>query len=128
MLTGVPGSWLLHSSLFWIVMQRKLVYNRRFGTTYPSPVKMGPIGSPVTLALNQYTLCNNPEDGRIQFNRSGSLRSRNCLLVNTSYHPKGLQSSVTPLRNPQTYVHTYIHTYVNTHTHFSWVHHLFVTV
>ena len=31
--------------------------------------------SPETSVLNQPTLRNNPEDGRIQFNRSGSLRS-----------------------------------------------------
>ena len=40
------------------------------------PLKRGPIGSPETSVLNHSTLCNNPEDGRIQFNGSGSLRSR----------------------------------------------------
>jgi hypothetical protein len=37
---------------------------------------MGPIGSPETSVLNQFTPRNNPEDGRIQFNSSGSLRGR----------------------------------------------------
>ena len=34
------------------------------------------IGSPETSVLNHFTPCNNPEDGRINFNRGGSLRSR----------------------------------------------------
>jgi hypothetical protein len=39
------------------------------------PLKMGPIWSPETSVPNQPTLRNIPEDGRIQVNRSGSLRS-----------------------------------------------------
>jgi hypothetical protein len=39
-------------------------------------VKMGLIGCPETSALNQPALRNNPEDRRIQLNRSGRLRSR----------------------------------------------------
>jgi hypothetical protein len=35
---------------------------------------MVPIGCPETAVLNQPTLRNNSEDGRIQVNRSGSLR------------------------------------------------------
>ena len=82
-----------YSSIFWIIMRRKVVWNRRFGTTYRShlqrsscprrllvltawPLKMGPIGSPETSVSNHLTPRNNPEDGRIQFNRGGSLRSR----------------------------------------------------
>ena len=37
---------------------------------------MGPIGSSETSVFNKLTLRNNPEDGRIHFNRGGSLRSR----------------------------------------------------
>ena len=37
---------------------------------------MGPIASPETSVSNHLTPRNNPEDGRIQFNRGGSLRSR----------------------------------------------------
>ena len=37
---------------------------------------MGPIDSPKTSVLRQPTLRNNPEGGRIQFNRGESLRSR----------------------------------------------------
>ena len=40
------------------------------------PLKMGPIGSRETSVLNQITPRNSPEDGSIQFNRGGSLRSR----------------------------------------------------
>ena len=42
---------------------------------------MGPIGCPETSMRNQPTLRNNPEDGRILVNRSGSLRSRIACLV-----------------------------------------------
>ena len=53
-------------------MQRKLIKNRRFGTTYvshimsqvsfleTSPLKMGSIDSPETSAVKQPTLRNNP--------------------------------------------------------------------
>ena len=37
---------------------------------------MGPIGSPETAVLNHITPPNNPEDGRIYFNRGESQRSR----------------------------------------------------
>jgi hypothetical protein len=36
---------------------------------------MAPICSPETSALEELTPRNNPEDGRIQFNSGGSLRS-----------------------------------------------------
>jgi hypothetical protein len=39
-------------------------------------MKIGPIGCPETSVLNQSTLRNNAEDGRIQANRRESLRSR----------------------------------------------------
>jgi hypothetical protein len=39
-------------------------------------LKMGPIGIPETSMLNQPTLRNNPEDGRLQVNRSVNLRYR----------------------------------------------------
>ena len=41
------------------------------------PLKMGPIGSPEMSVINQPTLCNIPEDDRIQANRSENLRSHN---------------------------------------------------
>jgi hypothetical protein len=66
-----------------------VVWNRRFGTTCRPhllgsrclswtawPLKKGPICSPETSVSNHFTPCNNPEDGRIQFNRGGSLTSR----------------------------------------------------
>jgi hypothetical protein len=40
-------------------------------------LKMGPTGSPEMSVLKQPTLRINPEDGRFQFNRGESLRSRN---------------------------------------------------
>jgi hypothetical protein len=43
-----------------------------------SLLKMRLIGSPETSVLNHLTGRNNPEDGRIQFNSGGSLRSRIC--------------------------------------------------
>ena len=69
----------LNYSVFWVITRGKVVWNRRFGTTYsvPScPLKMGPIDSPKTSVLNHLTPHDNPEDGRIQFDRGGSLRSR----------------------------------------------------
>ena len=42
---------------------------------------MGPICSTETSVSNHLNPRNNPEDGRIQFNRGGSVRSRVCLLV-----------------------------------------------
>ena len=47
------------------------------------PFMMGGTGSPEMSVLNQPTLSSNPEDGRIQFNRGGSLRSRKLM----SYFP-----------------------------------------
>ena len=38
------------------------------------PLKMGPIDTPETSVWNHLTARSNPEDGRIQFNRGGSLR------------------------------------------------------
>ena len=38
------------------------------------PLKMGPKSSPETSVSNHLTPRNNPEEGRIQFNRGGSLR------------------------------------------------------
>jgi hypothetical protein len=66
------GAVELNSSVFWVIMRRKLVQNRRFETTYrvPSsrvkllkrPLKTGTIGTAETSVLNQFTLRNNPED------------------------------------------------------------------
>jgi hypothetical protein len=42
---------------------------------------MGPIGSPETSALNQPSMSNNQEDGRIQVNRNGNLRSPKVLFT-----------------------------------------------
>jgi hypothetical protein len=44
----------------------------------------GTIGIPETSLSNHLTPWNNPEDGRIQFNRGGSLRSRKKYLINFS--------------------------------------------
>jgi hypothetical protein len=52
---------------------------------------MGPIGCPETSVLNQPTLCNNPEDGRIQVNYSESLRSRKIGRVLKQYASKHIQ-------------------------------------
>jgi hypothetical protein len=38
------------------------------------PLNVGEIGNPETSVLNHLTPCNNPEDGRINLNRSGSVR------------------------------------------------------
>jgi hypothetical protein len=76
---------IFNYSIFWSIMQRRLVTHRRFGTTYrchlqwvkrdTSPLKMGPIGCPETSMLNHPKQHNNPKDGRVQVNRIGSLRS-----------------------------------------------------
>jgi hypothetical protein len=44
-------------------------------------MKMGPIGCPKMSVINQPTLCNNPENGRIQLNYNGSLQSRLFFLI-----------------------------------------------
>jgi hypothetical protein len=71
-------------SVFWVITRREVVWNRRFGTISPFfesscprvwPLKMGPIRSPKTLVSNHLTTRNNPEEGRIRFNRGRSLRS-----------------------------------------------------
>ena len=78
----------LNSSVFWVITLCKLVWYWRFGITYRShiqgpvcpsswtawPLMMGAIGSSETWVSNQLIPRNNPEDGRIQFNRGGSLR------------------------------------------------------
>ena len=59
----------LNSSVVWDVTQRRLVNNRRFGTTYRSHLqgaKTEATGSPETSVINQPTLRNVPNDGRIQ--------------------------------------------------------------
>jgi hypothetical protein len=70
-----------NSSVFWVIMQRKLVKHRRFGTTYRSHLQGSSVqvehlhtssfnmemkGCPETSVLNQSTLSNDPEDRRIQ--------------------------------------------------------------
>ena len=76
----------LNYSIFWVTTRSKLIWNRRFGTTYRYHLqgyfctvwhlKMGPIHSPETSVLNQLMPRNNPENGRIEFNCGGGLRSR----------------------------------------------------
>jgi hypothetical protein len=59
----------LSYSVVWVVTQRRLAKNRRFGTTYRFhllPLKMEPVGSPETSVLSQPTLRNKPEHGRIE--------------------------------------------------------------
>ena len=75
--------YYLNSSALWVVRQHRLVKNRRFGTTYRSifkvqrswtrPLKMGTIGGSETSVINQPTLCNNPEDRRIEVKGGESL-------------------------------------------------------
>ena len=69
------------SSVFLVITQRSLVKHGRFGRTYcshleRSSLKMGLVGCPETSVLNHTSLRNNPEDGIIQANPSGGLRSR----------------------------------------------------
>jgi hypothetical protein len=59
-------------------------------------LKMGPIRSPETSVLNQPTLHNIPEDGRIQVNHSGSQWSRNAEHVSPN-----LLLSITPVLQEQ---------------------------
>jgi hypothetical protein len=57
---------------------------------------MKPIGSPETSVSNHLTPRNNPEHGRIQFNRGGSLRSRTakqCSDFPTHSHPTSPEHS-----------------------------------
>jgi hypothetical protein len=84
--------------LFWYITQRwVVVLYRRLGTTYRShlqvtltcwiswPLKMGPIGSPETLAQNLHsTLCNIPEERRSHLHRGGRLKSRPRLSAGSS--------------------------------------------
>ena len=67
----------MNSSVFWDVTQPT------FLTAWS--LKTGPIRSTETSVRNQPTLRNIPEDGRVEVNRSGSLRSRK---ENTSILPK----------------------------------------
>jgi hypothetical protein len=46
---------------------------------------MGQTGSPETSVLNHHTLRNKPEDGRSQFSRGGSLRSRTNSFVSAKH-------------------------------------------
>jgi hypothetical protein len=57
---------------------------------------MRPIGSPETSVLNQRTVRNNPEDGRIHFNRGESLPSR---VVQWLYRNKMNQAEFVRRRN-----------------------------
>ena len=74
----------LNYSVFWVITQRRLVKHWRFGTTYRFHLhgSSGQLthedktGCPETSVFNQPTLCNIPEDGIIQVNRSAGLRSR----------------------------------------------------
>ena len=54
----------LNSSVFWAIMQRRLVKARQLAT-----LKMEPICSPETLVLKHATLPNIPEDERIQIRK-----------------------------------------------------------
>jgi hypothetical protein len=45
---------------------------------------MGPKGNPETSVSDHLALHNNPEDGRIQFNRGGSLRSPKNFITDTT--------------------------------------------
>jgi hypothetical protein len=77
----------LDSSIFWVVTRRKVVWNRRFGTTYLSllkgSLKMGPIGSLETSVSNHLTPCNNPEDRRflVTVNRDIEAGRRSVILI-----------------------------------------------
>ena len=105
---GGKGKWrtrnsrgqhkLESSSIFWVTVRRKMVWNRRFGTTYRSylqgsicplsssttwPMKMGSTDSPETPISNHLTPRNHPEYGRIQFNCGGSLSSHKIVIIET---------------------------------------------
>jgi hypothetical protein len=77
----VTGAWQL-----WTVRGQTLWLNSSCSWTF-TPLKMGPIRSPKTSARNQPTLCNIPDEDRIQVNRCKSLRSRkhDILLQNSAF-------------------------------------------
>ena len=79
-------SSLKKSSVFWVITQCMVVWNRRFGTTYrfgsifkshcPRSLTLEDVkGNPETSVSNQHTPRNNPEYGRINFNHGGSLKA-----------------------------------------------------
>jgi hypothetical protein len=84
------GYYKLKSSVVCVITRREVVLNRRFGATYRSHLqasrclghrtswhlKMGHIDSSETSVSKSLEPHNKPEDGRIQFNRCGSLQSR----------------------------------------------------
>jgi hypothetical protein len=66
-------------SVFWVIIRRKVVLNRHFGTTYRVPslrVKMRPVVKPKASVSNNFTPLNNREYGRINFNCGENVRSR----------------------------------------------------
>ena len=69
----------LNSSVSLVIIQNRLlsadVSGQHIGPDI-KPLKMGPIGFPETSVIKQPALLNNPEDGKIQVNRCGSLRCR----------------------------------------------------
>jgi hypothetical protein len=74
-------------SVFWVITQREVVWNRRFGTTFLSHpqgsssltawlLKVEPICGPETSVSNHLTLHNNPQDGRQDFNMHTAYNSQ----------------------------------------------------
>ena len=89
---------VMSSSVFWVITQRKVVWNTFWeylsapffkGQADPSwPLKTGPTGSTEMSVSHHLTPRNNPEDGIMQFNRGGSLRTRKiCKSIPTASSP-----------------------------------------
>jgi hypothetical protein len=72
----------MRTALFWVVTQRVVAISYRpFGTTYRSPLKMGPICCSQRSIINcHYSLRNNPEERSSHLLRGGSLKSEEKLL------------------------------------------------
>jgi hypothetical protein len=98
----------LNYYVFWAIMVREVVWNRRFGTTYRShlqgsrcsrtldvcqkactswPLKMEPMGGPETSVSNHLTPRNNTEYGRIHDERCRST------VLHSAYKPNRLRTA-----------------------------------
>ena len=77
---------ILHDFIATIIWSKNYKFCHFLGQVDTWPLKMGPIASPETLVLNQLMLCNIPEDGIIQVNRSKSLHSCKNYKMCNIYH------------------------------------------
>jgi hypothetical protein len=75
---------LQNSSVFLVTTPREVVWNRSFLDSLT--LKIGPIRSPETSVSSQLTPRDNSEDGRTEFNRSESLRSRKARSAHIMQH------------------------------------------